>query len=352
MTEAIHGFSSTAFAERCRELGFRGAGKARELYRLALREGVFEPERVGLGAEACRAYRAHFSFALPERVRVLESAGPRGPTTKLALRLADGLELECVRIPMGRERFSLCVSTQVGCKMGCAFCETGRMGLLRQLSVAEIVVQLLAVRHGLGLSVKNIVFMGMGEPLDNMDGLLGALQVLNDPGGLAITQEHMTVCTVGHLDGIRRLGEAGYKRLNLSVSLNAANDALRSRLMPVNRRAPLRELKAALVAYRPRRNFALGVHYCLMPGLNDTREDARDVARFCDGLGRVLVQLIPYNPGGDPLTRAPEEPEVERFVAWLREQGLPVRRRVTKGRDVMAACGQLGNVDLRRGRAR
>ncbi len=352
MTEAIHSFSSGAFRERCRELGFRGAGKAHEVYRLALREGVFEPERAGLGEVACRAFRERFRFALPEPVRVLESRGARGRTTKLALRLADGLEVECVRIPMGRERFSLCVSTQVGCKMGCAFCETGRMGFLRQLSASEIVAQLLAVRHGLGLSVKNIVFMGMGEPLDNMDGLLGALQVLNDPGGLAIDQEHLTVCTVGRVDGIRRLGEAGYRRLNLSVSLNAANDALRSRLMPVNRGAPLSELKAALVAYRPRRNFAFGVHYCLMPGLNDTREDAHDVARFCDGLGRVLVQLIPYNPGGDPLTRAPEEREIERFIAWLREEGLPVRRRITKGRDVMAACGQLGNVELRRERAR
>jgi len=223
---------------------------------------------------------------------------------------------------------------------------------LRQLSAAEIVAQLLAVRHGLGLPIKNLVFMGMGEPLDNMDGLLGALAVLNDPGGLAINQEHLTVCTVGRVDGIRRLAQAGLKRLNLSISLNAANDELRSRLMPVNRRTPLSELKAALIAYRPRENFALGVHYCLMPGLNDAREDARDVARFCDGLGRVLVQLIPYNPGSDPLTRAPEEHEVERFIAWLREEGLPVRRRITKGRDVMAACGQLGNVELRRKRAR
>jgi len=347
---ALQGLSSTAFAALCKARGFRGAGAARDVYRGAMLEGVFDPERVGLGPEACRAYREQFDLPLPEIVHVLESDGKRGRTSKLSLRLADGLEIECVRIPMGRERFSLCVSTQVGCKMGCTFCETGRMGLLRQLSATEIVSQLLVVRHRLGLNVKNVVFMGMGEPLDNVDGLLGALAVLNDPGGLAINQEHLTVCTVGRVDGIGRLGDAGYKRLNLSISLNAANDTLRSQLMPVNRRTPLADLHDALVAYRPRRNFALGVHYCLMPGLNDARGDARDVARFCDGLGRVLVQLIPYNPGNAPLTRAPEEEEIERFIGWLREDGLPVRRRITKGRDVMAACGQLGNVELRRSR--
>ena len=118
--------------------------------------------------------------------------------------------------------------------------------------------------------------------------------------------------------------------------------------MPINRRTDLAELQETLSGYRPRRNFALGVNYCLLPGINDSRADAREVAEFCRPLGRVLVNLIPYNPGSVPLTRAPDEPEVERFIAWLREEGLPVRERVTKGRRVMAACGQLGNPNARR----
>ena len=129
--------------------------------------------------------------------------------------------------------------------------------------------------------------------------------------------------------------------------LNAANDALRRKLMPIHQRYDLDTLKGALSAYRPRSNFALGVNYCLLPGMNDARSDARDVAAFCKPLGRVLVNVIPYNPGNVPLTRAPREEEIDEFIAWLREEGLPVRRRVTKGRSVMAACGQLGNVDLR-----
>jgi 23S rRNA (adenine2503-C2)-methyltransferase len=158
------------------------------------------------------------------------------------------------------------------------------------------------------------------------------------------------VCTSGHAEGLARLAALGWKRLNLSISLNAATDAQRDRVMPVNRKTPLAELQRLLAAYPQRRNFVLGVNYCLMPGLNDARADAANVAAFCRPLGRVIVNLIPYNPGNVPLTRAPSEDEVVRFVGWLREDGLAVRRRITKGRSIMAACGQLGNVELRRKR--
>jgi 23S rRNA (adenine2503-C2)-methyltransferase len=170
--------------------------------------------------------------------------------------------------------------------------------------------------------------MGMGEALDNFDAVTQALRVLTDTSGLSIAQERITVCTVGRVDGIRKLKAMGWKRLNLSVSLNAPDDALRRELMPVARKTPLAELQQALVEYRPRRNFALGVNYCLLPGINDAPEHAAGVARFC----------------------APLEDEIDRFIGLLRDQGLPVRRRITKGRSVMAACGQLGNVELRHGR--
>jgi 23S rRNA (adenine2503-C2)-methyltransferase len=312
-----------------------------------MREGVFDPASLGLGPDACGAWRKEFSFTLPDVVRVQSDSGPLGDTSKAVLRLEDGLEAEAVRIPMGRGRYTLCVSSQVGCKMGCAFCETGRMGLLRHLRTDEIVAQLLVSRQRLGWDVRNIVFMGMGEALDNADHVIRAIRVFNDEAGLAIGQERITVCTVGHVEGIRRLDSEGFKRLNLSISLNAANDSLRSEIMPVNRRTQLSELQATLASYRPRRNFALGVNYCLLPGINDSRADARAVAEFCSPLGRVLVNLIPYNPGTQPLTRAPADAEVEQFITWLREEGLPVRERITKGRSVMAACGQLGNPKAR-----
>jgi 23S rRNA (adenine2503-C2)-methyltransferase len=290
---------------------------------------------------------AAFSFELPEVVTVKSDEGEQGSTSKMILRLSDGLEVESVCIPMARGRYTLCVSSQVGCKMGCTFCETGRMGLLRHLTTDEIIAQLLVARHRFGWPIRNIVFMGMGEALDNAKNVIRAIRVLNDEAGLAIGQERLTICTVGHVEGIRSLQAEGLKRVNLSISLNAANDALRSDIMPINRRTNLAELQRTLAAYRPRRNFALGVNYCLLPGINDTEADVRAIAEFCKPLDRVLVNLIPYNPGTQPLTRAPEAREVEQFIAWLRAEGLPVRERVTKGRSVMGACGQLGNPEAR-----
>jgi 23S rRNA (adenine2503-C2)-methyltransferase len=348
--QPIHGLTNAELAERARELLPRGHGVARRIHRRVMLEGRFDPESWGLGEEACNGWRSRFSFELPELVTVRSDETDQGATTKMVLRLQDGLEVESVCIPMGRGRYTLCVSSQVGCKMGCTFCETGRMGLLRHLRTDEIIAQLLLARHRLRWPIRNIVFMGMGEALDNAHNVFHALRVLNDEAGLAIGQERLTVCTVGHVEGIRMLDQQGLKRLNLSISLNAPNDSLRSELMPINRRTDLAELQNTLAGYRPRRNFVLGVNYCLLPGINDTQSDARAIAAFCEPLGRVLLNLIPYNPGSQPLTRAPEEREVERFIGWLRAEGLPVRERKTKGRSVMAACGQLGNPSARRAR--
>lgn len=328
----------------------RGQGAARRIYRAAMEHGVFEPEQHGLGALACTAWRNHFRLELPEVVKVLNEETAIGTTSKIVLRLADQLSCESVLLPKGRGRATLCISSQVGCKMGCTFCETGRMGLLRNLTTAEIIAQILVARHVLGLAFQNVVFMGMGEALDNADAVLPALRVLCEPGGLAIAQERITVCTVGRVDGIAQLMAAGFRRLNLSVSLNAPTDALRAELMPVARKTKLAELQEALRCYRPRPNFALGVNYCLLPGINDAREHATGIARFCDPLGRVMVNIIGYNPGTLPLTRSPSDHEIDRFIGWLREEGMAVRLRITKGRSVMAACGQLGDLELRSSR--
>ncbi|MEM9066952.1 MAG: radical SAM protein [Myxococcota bacterium] len=348
MATPIYGLTCQELCEESRHRLERGHGRAREVYQQVMWRGRYAPEELGLGPRSIDAWRSAFSMPLLEVMQSVQEEGPRGSTAKAILRTEDGLEVECVHIPMGRGRHTLCLSSQVGCKMGCTFCETGRMGLIRHLRADEIVAQVLVARFVLGWDIHNVVFMGMGEALDNAGAVIQALRVLNDPGGLAIAQERITVCTVGHLKGIQRLAAAGFKRLDLSVSLNSADDITRSRIMPVNRKTSLARLQAALVAYRPRRNFTLGVNYCLLPGINDTREDAERIAQFCAPIARVLVNVIPYNPGNDPLTRAPDEAEVDRFIGWLREEGLPVRKRITKGRSVMAACGQLGNADLRR----
>jgi 23S rRNA (adenine2503-C2)-methyltransferase len=342
----ISGLCSHELLGLARSRLVHGPGVAPRVYKQALRFGRFEPEGLGLSERSVQGWREHFRLALPRVVRTLSESTDSGTTAKAVLGLADGLECECVLLPMGEDRSTLCVSSQIGCKMGCRFCETARMGLLRQMTTAEIVAQLLVARHVLGWQFTNVVFMGMGEALDN-EAVIPALRVLTDSSGIGLAQERITICTVGRVDGIRRLQALGMKRLNLSISLNAANDALRSELMPINRLVPLAELQAVLQNYRPRPNFALGVNYCLLPGKNDTAQHAREVAEFCRPLGRLMLNVIPYNPGSVPLTRAPTEAEIEAFIGQLRAEGLPVRRRITKGRSVMAACGQLGNVELR-----
>ncbi len=330
-----------------------GHGIANALYSRVMREGRFAPAEFPVSAATAATWCAQFDAPLLRVVTHVDETTAAGTTAKAVFATHDGYEIEAVRIPMhvaadGTMEHTICISSQVGCKMGCTFCETGRMGLLRNLTAGEIVAQVVTARSVLGWQPKNIVFMGMGEALDNCDQVLQALRVLTDRRGLHFSQERITVCTSGHAEGIARLAALGWKRLNLSLSLNGATDELRSRIMPVNRKTPLAELQRILAAYPQRRNFTLGVNYCLLPGLNDTQADALHVAEFCRPLGRVLLNLIPYNPGNAPLTRAPTTEETERFLGWLRDAGLPVRQRTTKGRTIMAACGQLGNVALRR----
>ena len=319
----------------------KGAGLARAIHRDATRRGVFEPEARGAGARAAAIWRAVATLQLPAIADEVREDTAHGALRKTLLRLGDGRTVETVHLPMGRGRSSLCLSTQVGCARACTFCETGRLGLLRNLTAGEIVAQvtLAAQRQR---RPDNLVFMGMGEPLDNLDGLLGALSVLTDRVGLGYAQDKLTICTVGHLPGITRLRELGWKRLGLALSLNAADDGKRAAIMPHSVRYPLREIRQALAAYRQRANLALGLHWCLLPGVNDTDDDVRGIAAFAAPLGRCVVHVIPYNPGTAPIARAPREDEVLAFVGRLRAAGLAVRRRVTKGRDVMAACGQLG----------
>ena len=324
----------------------QGSHLASKIHRDAHRSGRFEPERFGVTTGDLARWHAAFALGGLD-LAALRTGDGDDRTRKAVLRTHDALEVETVRIPMGAAGESQCVSSQVGCAMGCRFCETGLMGRLRDLSAAEIVAQVVIARHELGWNPRGIVFQGMGEPLDAFEPVAAAIRALCDPNGLSFARDKLTVCTAGHVDGIRRLAALGLGRLNLSVSLNVADESRRAELMPIARRWPLPELQAALVDVRPRRNWQLGIHVCLMPGINDARADAAAVAAFCRPLGRVMVHLIPYNPGSRPLTRAPAEAEIVRFVGWLRDHGVPVRRRITKGRALMAACGQLGNPALR-----
>lgn len=339
----LFGLTRAGLEEEARQrIRSGGSGIAGRIFCALYSSGRYEPEAYGLKSENAALWRAGFGPRWLSVVRVAQEEGPDGVTRKALMAASDGRSVECVHIPMDG-RATLCVSSQVGCRMGCAFCQTGRMGLVRNLAAGEIVAQVMTARFVLGWEFRNLVFMGMGEPLDNADALVQALRVLTDQSGLHLDAERITVCTAGPPGGIERLARAGFKRMGLSISLNGASDGTRGRLMPVNAANPLAGLRASLAAYPQRKNFVLGVNYCLVPGVNDSAADALAVSEFCAGLGRCLVNVIPYNPGDRPIARAPTEEETERFIELLKAGGTAVRRRATKGRSIMAACGQLGS---------
>lgn len=259
---------------------------------------------------------------------------------KFALSLEDGALIESVIIP-GPRRTTLCLSSQVGCAWGCRFCATGALGLARNLSPSEIVMQVLAARFELGQPVDNIVFMGMGEPLANFDSVLQSIRVIGDQHGLDIAPSHITISTAGHVDGILRLAQLSPPNLRLAVSLNAANDELRDYLMPINRAYPLSALKKALAAFPLGKGGVIFIEYVLLAGINDTHTHALELCRFLEGLP-VRVNVIAYNGAGTGLFRAPAPEDVRRFCAWLVEERIFVRRRTPRGQGILAACGQLG----------
>jgi 23S rRNA (adenine2503-C2)-methyltransferase len=221
------------------------------------------------------------------------------------------------------------------------------MGLLRSLSVDEILGQVRAAREHFGADVRNVVFMGMGEPMDNLDNVIEAVRRMHDDPLNQIPRRRVTISTVGRCDGIRRLAALGWRRLNLAVSLNAPNDEIRSQIMPINRTESMGKLRDAIAAYPVRAGGHVLIEYVLIRGLNDQPEHARELAEYLAGLP-TCVNLIPMNPIGDSPFAAPSEATCDEFQTVLMQRGQLAFRRWTKGRQAMAACGQLGNLELRK----
>ncbi|MCA9291057.1 MAG: 23S rRNA (adenine(2503)-C(2))-methyltransferase RlmN [Phycisphaerales bacterium] len=333
----ILGVTSAMYVETTGARGIRSA-VALDEYRRTFRAG-HAPDGVDLGP-----------------VRPVRADDDDG-TVKFLLRHADGLETESVIIPgrgsAGRDRRTLCVSSQVGCAMGCGFCETAQMGLMKNLTPAEIVGQWFAARFALDAVIDNIVFMGMGEPLDNVDAVLAAIRVLTDRNGPAIAPSRITVSTVGRDAGIRRLGAALREdrlgRVQLAVSVNAPNDDIRASIMPINRATPMAALMNAMLDWAADRRARVLVEYVCIPGVNDADAHADELCRYLRPLD-CTVNVIPYNPRRDSPWPAPDDADVARFVDRIAGHGQAVRRRRTHGRAAMAACGQLGNPAIRRRR--
>ena len=287
-----------------------------------------------------------FSLGKIDAIRVL---GARDTTMKFLFRLADGNLIESVLIPAspasrdygsGRsDRRTICVSTQVGCAYGCKFCASGLEGFSRNLSANEIVDQLIAVERATGETIDNIVFMGMGEPLANLENVLQAIRIINAEWGLGIGARHITISTSGLAPQIRKLAEERLQ-IRLAVSLHGATDEVRNRIMPINRRYNIETLLSACDYYRARKKQRLSFEYILIADVNDSDDQARLLSRHAHRLS-AKVNLIPYNSvSGLPWTR-PSEKRQEKFLSILRGDGIPVTLRREKGHDIDAACGQL-----------
>jgi len=262
-------------------------------------------------------------------------------TLKLALSLQDGSVVEAVLLVDREGRRTACLSTQVGCPMGCAFCKTGTLGFARNLSASEIVEQLLALNRG-GERASNVVFMGMGEPLLNIAELRRSVEVIRHPEGLAMGSRKITVSTCGVVAGILALARGG-PHVRLAVSLTAADPAKRALLMPVEAGNPLPELKRALIAYQEATGDRITLEAAVLGGVNSGKDDARAMAAFCAGLN-AQINLIPWNPVPGLPFREPAPGEVASFAEELERLGLNVTRRARRGRGVSGACGQLGGL--------
>lgn len=260
-------------------------------------------------------------------------------TVKYSYSLDDGETVEAVLIPDGR-RLTACLSTQVGCRCGCVFCRTGMGGFRRDLTADEIVAQLYALQQGTVRRISNVVFMGMGEPMDNFSNLKNALSIISDDRGICIGARKITVSTVGLPGGIARLAELE-SQYGLAVSLHSAVTATRQFLVPVSRTLPLRDLQKDISLYNTRTGRRVTLEYCLISGINDSLEEAEALADFSRGI-ECKINLLVYNPVPGSAFETPNSETVETFMKYLYPRCQAVTLRRSRGSDIAAACGQLG----------
>jgi len=332
---ALQGLLPEELLELCREAG-QPAFRAKQLWQWLQVQGVSQWEAMGNLPQGLKESLGE--ICTPEPLKVLKESGEASGTRKWLCELEDGETLETVLIP-SRNRHTVCVSSQVGCRMGCVFCASGKGGCARNLSAGEIVAQVHLVAVAIGKRPNNVVFMGMGEPFDNYDEVLRAVRILNHPDGLNIGARRMTLSTCGIIPGIQRLAEEGIQ-VELSVSLHASHPEVRAHLMPIENRYPMNELLRACEAYTEATKRHITFEYTLIRGVNDSVQDAEELAS-CLRRFPCRVNLIPLSPIGEFDGETPARPDMERFLRILERRGVEGTLRESKGKSVDAACGQL-----------
>ncbi len=312
--------------------------RARQVFSWIYQERVSSFEAMtNLSLDLRSRLKERFIFRPLELERLQESSDGTG---KFLFRLEDGNLIESVLIPV-KERLTACLSSQAGCKFSCGFCASGISGFKRNLEAGEITGELLEIRRGLGRdrALTNVVFMGTGEPLDNYENVLKAVRIINAPRGFNIGARRITISTCGIIPGIKRLSGEGLQ-IELSVSLHAADDKTRTRLMPVNKKYPLKDLISVCKEYAAATKRQVTFEYVLIKGLNCSREAADNLTGLLSGW-ECKLNLLVYNPVQEFPYQSADEREIEFFVWLLRKQRIMVTMRRSRGKDIDGACGQL-----------
>jgi 23S rRNA (adenine2503-C2)-methyltransferase len=345
----LSGLTRPALAQALVEAGVVRPDKARmrasQVWRWIHHYGVTDFSRMTDVAKETRAALAE-AFVL-DRPEVVERLVSRDGTRKWLIRTAPGIEVETVYIPDVGRAGALCVSSQVGCTLNCSFCHTGTQALVRNLTAAEIVAQVQVARDDLGewpspkedRRLSNVVFMGMGEPLYNLDAVADAIDVIADNEGIAISRRRITVSTSGVVPELQALGTR--TQAMLAISLHATNDPLRDELVPLNRRYPIGELMAAVRAFPGLSNTRrVTFEYVMLKGVNDSPAEARALVQLLKGIP-AKINLIPFNPWPGTDYQCSDWGTIEAFAAILNRAGFASPIRTPRGRDILAACGQL-----------
>jgi 23S rRNA (adenine2503-C2)-methyltransferase len=309
---------------------------ARQIFRWYWKRGVAAfPAMTDLGRDLRARLGEEFTFSTPSIVkRDISEDG----TQKFVLRLHDGRQIESVFIPDTPAQ-TFCISTQVGCAMGCAFCLTGKMGLIRHLTAGEIAAQVAHLSHTLQLPEFNVVLMGMGEPLHNYDATMKALRIINDARGLGVGPKRVTLSTVGLVPMLDRLAQEELMP-NLAVSLHATTEEQRTAIVPPTKKYSLHDIIEACRRFPLSKRRRITFEYVLLEGVNDSLDDARRLAKLLAGI-KAKVNLIPLNEApGIPFNR-PSDRRVDDFARTLADRDVTVSVRKSRGRDIRAACGQL-----------
>jgi len=321
--------------------------RVEQLYQWLWQKGVRNfDEMLNLSKSFREQLKAKFYF---QTVQVDSQLCSKDGSIKVSFRLNDGCFVEGVLIP-AKDRLTACVSSQVGCGLGCTFCATGAQGFTRNLTVGEITDQYFALneiaRERSGHGVSNIVYMGMGEPLQNYENVMKSIERLTEAKGQAMAPSRITLSTAGIVKFIKQLADDGFA-CNLAVSLHAGNNGLRTKLMPVNKANDLQKLSEALAYYYEKTHNRISIEYTLLNGVNDSIEHAREMADFTKRFP-VKINIIEYNAHENSQFEKSEKQTFEAFVAFLERLNLIVNIRYSKGKDIQGACGQLAKKGIRK----